>query len=90
MELDRIGSQCRAVRSRSGCPLPCSHTTGHSFAQWLDGDLERFKLRLPEHVRQGMVASSLRCTGRGDHAAGARSARFGRSDGWPSFVARTF
>jgi E3 ubiquitin-protein ligase ATL6/9/15/31/42/55 len=91
MELDRIGSQRRAVRSRSGRPLPRSHSTGHSFAQRLDGDLERFTLRLPEHVRQGMVAASLRRTGRGDRAAaGARSARLGRSDRWPSFVARTF
>ncbi|KAK3128729.1 hypothetical protein QOZ80_6BG0465650 [Eleusine coracana subsp. coracana] len=92
VELDRIGSQRRAVRSRSGRPLPRSHSTGHSLApRRLDGDLERFTLRLPEHVRREMVASSLRRTGPWRGAAGAaRSARMGRSDRWPSFIARTF
>jgi E3 ubiquitin-protein ligase ATL6/9/15/31/42/55 len=85
VELDRIGSQRRAVRSWSGRPLPRSH----SFAQRLDRDLERFTLRLPEHVRQGMVAESLRRRGPG-RAVGARSARLGRSDRWPSFIVRTF
>ncbi|XP_062228460.1 RING-H2 finger protein ATL32-like [Phragmites australis] len=96
MELERIGSQRRAVRSRSGRPLPRSHSTGHSLATRLDGDLERFTLRLPEHVRRGMVAAagegSLRRTGprEGRGGGGARSARLGRSDRWPSFIARTF
>ncbi|KAL6861806.1 hypothetical protein ACP4OV_017506 [Aristida adscensionis] len=103
MELERIGSQRRAVRrSRSGRPLVArSHSTGHSLAARLDGDLERFTLRLPEHVRRGLVAAageqSLRRTGprdaRGGAGAGgggARSARLGRSDRWPSFIARTF
>ena len=60
MELERIGSQRRAVRSRSGRPpplVPRSHSTGHSLATRLDGDLERFTLRLPEHVRREMVAA---------------------------------
>ncbi|KAG2605480.1 hypothetical protein PVAP13_4NG131000 [Panicum virgatum] len=98
MELERIGSQRRAVRSRSGRPpplVPRSHSTGHSLAPRLDGDLERFTLRLPEHVRREMVAAgeeSLRHTGPagGRSGAGARSARLGRSDRWPSFITRTF
>jgi E3 ubiquitin-protein ligase ATL6/9/15/31/42/55 len=94
MELERIGSQRRAVRSRSGRLVPRSHSTGHSLATRLDGDLERFTLRLPEHVRREMVAAgeeSLRRTGpRRAGGAGARSARLGRSDRWPSFITRTF
>ncbi|XP_040381381.1 E3 ubiquitin-protein ligase ATL31-like [Oryza brachyantha] len=94
MELERIGSQRRAVRSRSGRPLPRSHSTGHSLAATrLDGDLERFTLRLPEHVRREMVAAageeSMRRTAVRE-SRGARSARIGRSDRWPSFIARTF
>ncbi|KAL5199235.1 hypothetical protein ABZP36_020438 [Zizania latifolia] len=92
MELERIGSQRRAMRSRSGRPLPRSHSTGHSLAPRLDGDLERFTLRLPEHVRREMVAvageESLRRTA-GREGRGARSARIGRSDRWPSFIVRT-
>jgi E3 ubiquitin-protein ligase ATL6/9/15/31/42/55 len=101
MELERIGSQRRAVRSRSGRPaappiVPRSHSTGHSLATRLDGDLERFTLRLPEHVRREMVAAageeSLRRTGprERDARGGNRSARLGRSDRWPSFITRTF
>ncbi|CAD6337214.1 unnamed protein product [Miscanthus lutarioriparius] len=103
MELERIGSQRRAVRSRSGrpaappVPVPRSHSTGHSLATRLNGDLERFTLRLPEHVRREMVAAageeSLRRTGARERDArgngGARSARLGRSDRWPSFITRT-
>lgn len=94
MELERIGSQRRAVRSQSGRPLPRSHSTGHSLTTRLDGDHERFTLRLPEHVRREMVAAgeeSLRRTGvrEGRVGGGARSARIGRSDRWPSFIART-
>ncbi|KAG8076835.1 hypothetical protein GUJ93_ZPchr0006g44025 [Zizania palustris] len=91
-ELERIGSQRRAVRSRSGRPLPRSHSTGHSLAPRLDGDLDRFTLRLPEHLRREMVAAafeeSLRRTA-GRECRGARSARIGRSDRWPSFIVRT-
>ncbi|KAM0918117.1 hypothetical protein ACQ4PT_008772 [Festuca glaucescens] len=91
-ELERIGSLRRAVRSRSGRPFSRAHSTGHSLSARLDRDLERFTLRLPEQVRREMVAAgeeSLRRTvGRG--VAGARSARIGRSDRWPSFIARTF
>jgi len=60
MELEWIGSQRRAVRSRSGRPpplVPWSHSTGHSLAMRLDDDLERFTLRLPEHMRREMVAA---------------------------------
>ncbi|KAF8660803.1 hypothetical protein HU200_057390 [Digitaria exilis] len=104
MELERIGSQRRAVRLRSRsvrqppAPLlvPRSHSTGHSLATRLDGDLERFTLRLPEHVRREMVAAgeeSLRRTapaaGR-DHQQEEGRARLGRSDRWPSFITRTF
>jgi E3 ubiquitin-protein ligase ATL6/9/15/31/42/55 len=96
MELERIGSQRRAVRSRSGRPAPLvprSHSTGHSLATTrLDGDVERFTLRLPELVRREMVAAageeSLRRTGLRERG-GARSARLGRSDRWPSFITRT-
>ncbi|OQU76061.1 hypothetical protein SORBI_3010G086400 [Sorghum bicolor] len=103
MELERIGSQRRALRSRSGrpaappVPVPRSHSTGHSLATRLDGDLERFTLCLPEHVRREMVAAageeSLRRTGPRDARGGnggARSARLGWSDRWPSFITRTF
>ncbi|CAN6214558.1 unnamed protein product [Urochloa humidicola] len=102
MELERIGSLRRAMRSRSGrpapapaeTPVPRSHSTGHSLAARLGGDdLERFTLRLPEHVRREMLVAageeSLRRTGR-ERAGAARSARFGRSDRWPSFITRTF
>ncbi|KAF8772647.1 hypothetical protein HU200_005611 [Digitaria exilis] len=106
MELERIGSQRRAVRLRSRsvrqppAPLhvPRSHSTGHSLAtRRLDGDLERFTLRLPEHVRREMVAAgeeSLRRTapaaGRDHQQEEGRGARLGRSDRWPSFITRTF
>ncbi|KAG8092711.1 hypothetical protein GUJ93_ZPchr0012g19246 [Zizania palustris] len=92
MELERIGSQRRAVRSRSGRPLPRSHSTGHSLAPLLGGDLERFTLRLPEHVRREMVAAtgeSLRRTA-GREGRGGSGARNARSDRWPSFIVRTF
>ncbi|XP_039771968.1 predicted GPI-anchored protein 58 [Panicum virgatum] len=51
MELERIGSQCRAVRSRSGRPpplVPRSHSTGHSLATRLDGDLEQREFAFEE------------------------------------------
>jgi len=41
MELERIGSQRRAVRSRS-------HSTGHSLATRLDGDLEQREFAFEE------------------------------------------
>jgi E3 ubiquitin-protein ligase ATL6/9/15/31/42/55 len=86
-ELERIGSLRRAARSRSGRPFSRAHSTGHSLSARIDRDLERFTLRLPERVRREMVSAgeeSLRRT------VGARSARIGRSDRWPSFIARTF
>ena len=52
------------MRSRSGRkPVPTqlarSHSTGHSLAVRLDRDLERFRLRLPEHARTEMVVIEL-------------------------------
>ncbi|KAJ1258617.1 hypothetical protein BS78_10G089900 [Paspalum vaginatum] len=94
-ELDRIGSQRRAVRwrSRSERVVVRSRSTGHSLAApRVDGggDLERFTLRLPEHVRREMVAAageeSLSRTGPRGGSNGSRSAR---SDRWPSLIART-
>ncbi|CAN6202070.1 unnamed protein product [Urochloa humidicola] len=106
IELERIGSQRRAMRSRSGRPavapspapeeppVPRSHSMGHSLAAARlggDGSLERFTLRLPEHVRREMVAAGEESLRRAVAAgAGARSARLGRSDRWPSFITRTF
>ncbi|KAL6911524.1 hypothetical protein ACP4OV_000329 [Aristida adscensionis] len=104
-ELQQIGSQRRAMRSRSGrrpaaTPLARSHSTGHSLAARLDGDLDRFTLRLPEHVRREMVAAGehslqLLQSRRGRRAGegssrGGRSAPLGRSGRWQSRLARTF
>uniref|UniRef100_A0ACD5V9E0 Uncharacterized protein n=1 Tax=Avena sativa TaxID=4498 RepID=A0ACD5V9E0_AVESA len=79
-ELERIGSLRRAVRSRSGRPFSRAHSTGHSLSA-------RFTLRLPEQVRREMMAAAAEeCLRR----TVGRSARIGRSDRWPSFIARTF
>ena len=75
LELQQIGTQRRAMRSRSAAPtqLARSHSTGHSLAVRLDRDLERFTLRLPEHVRREIVAA-------GEHSAIATRAKsWGRS-----------
>ncbi|WVZ71993.1 hypothetical protein U9M48_020519 [Paspalum notatum var. saurae] len=57
VEMERIGSQRRAVWSWSGQVVPQSHSTGHSLAApRVDGvDRERFTLRQLEHVRREMV-----------------------------------
>jgi E3 ubiquitin-protein ligase ATL6/9/15/31/42/55 len=102
LELQQIGTQRRAMRSRSGRkPAPTqlarSHSTGHSLAVRLDRDLERFTLRLPEHVRREMVAAgeqSMRLR-RGRRAGegssrGGRSAPLGRASRWQSLLAGTF
>uniref|UniRef100_A0A0E0CRS1 RING-type E3 ubiquitin transferase n=1 Tax=Oryza meridionalis TaxID=40149 RepID=A0A0E0CRS1_9ORYZ len=90
LELQAIGSQQRAMRSRSGlrpktsaAKLPRSHSTGHSLAVRLDGDLERYTLRLPEHVHREMVAAGSRAC-----AAGGDS-RFSRSGRWSSFLSNS-
>ncbi|CAM0148271.1 unnamed protein product [Urochloa decumbens] len=109
MELQQIGSQRRAMRSRSGrrpvatAQLARSHSTGHSLAVRLDRDMERFTLRLPEHVRREMVAAAAsehyssqsrrgRRAGEGSsRGGGGRSAPLGRPAGrWQSLLARTF
>ena len=103
LELQQIGTQRRAMRSRSGRkPVPTqlarSHSTGHSLAVRLDRDLERFTLRLPEHVRREMVAAGEhhsmqlrrgRRAGEGS-SRGGRSAPLGRAGRWQSLLARTF
>ncbi|KAG0534979.1 hypothetical protein BDA96_04G326300 [Sorghum bicolor] len=103
LELQQIGTQRRAVRSRSGRkPAPTqlarSHSTGHSLAVRLDRDLERFTLRLPEHVRREMVAAGEhhsmqlrrgRRAGEGS-SRGGRSAPLGRPGRWQSLLAGTF
>ncbi|XP_034601395.1 uncharacterized protein [Setaria viridis] len=66
LELQRIGTHRRAMRSRSGTQPPTAaklarwHSTGHShsLAARLDRDLELFTLRLPEQVRREMVAAA--------------------------------
>ncbi|XP_062220306.1 E3 ubiquitin-protein ligase ATL31-like [Phragmites australis] len=102
MELKQIGSQRRAMRSRSGrrpvrTQLTRSHSTGHSLAVRLDRDLERFTLLLPEHVRREMVAAGehslqLRRGRRVEEGSsrGGRSGPLRRSGRWQSLLARTF
>ncbi|CAL4885467.1 unnamed protein product [Urochloa decumbens] len=106
LELQQIGTQRRAMRSRSGrrpvatAQLARSHSTGHSLAVRLDRDMERFTLRLPEHVRREMVAAaasehysaqSRRGRRYGEGSSRGRSAPLGRPEGrWQSLLARTF
>ncbi|GJN22346.1 hypothetical protein PR202_gb09901 [Eleusine coracana subsp. coracana] len=54
MELEQIANQ----RRRRATRLARAHSTGHSLADRLDRDMERFTLRLPDHVRREMVAAS--------------------------------
>ncbi|KAL5207095.1 hypothetical protein ABZP36_031530 [Zizania latifolia] len=99
MELQAIGTQLRAMRmrSRSGlrpvaAKLVRSHSTGHSLAVRLDSDLERFTLRLPEHVHREMVAAGEqsarhgRRVGEGSSRGGRSFPRLSRSGRWPSFL----
>ncbi|TVU28587.1 hypothetical protein EJB05_20109, partial [Eragrostis curvula] len=103
VELQQIGNQRRAMRSRSGrrpamtTQLARSHSTGHSLAVRLDRDLERFTLRLPEHVRREMLAAgehslqSLRGRRAGEGSSrGGRSGPLGRAGRWQSLLVRTF
>ncbi|KAJ1281145.1 hypothetical protein BS78_04G285900 [Paspalum vaginatum] len=102
LELNQIGTQRRAIRSRTGRrpvakQLARSHSTGHSLAVRLDRDMERFTLRLPEHVRREMVTAgehSLqlrrgRRSGEGS-SRGGRSVPPGQPGRWQSLLARTF
>uniref|UniRef100_A0A0E0K5G4 RING-type E3 ubiquitin transferase n=1 Tax=Oryza punctata TaxID=4537 RepID=A0A0E0K5G4_ORYPU len=102
LELQAIGSQLRAMRSRSGlrtktsaAKLLRSHSTGHSLGVRLDDDLERFTLRLPEHVHKEMVAAGEQSVRRGRRlgegiSLGARcSTRFSRSGRWSSFLSNS-
>ncbi|CAL9185090.1 E3 ubiquitin-protein ligase ATL31-like [Musa acuminata AAA Group] len=61
IELTRIGSERREARSRRGrrsTKLPRSHSTGHSVAQPQEGeDVDRYTLRLPEHIRREIFAA---------------------------------
>ncbi|KAG1366556.1 E3 ubiquitin-protein ligase ATL31 [Cocos nucifera] len=66
-ELERIVSRKRAMRSRSGrrpvgsgslpARFPRSHSTGHSVLQPGE-NVDRFTLRLPEHIRREIFASA--------------------------------
>uniref|UniRef100_A0ACD5ZJZ8 Uncharacterized protein n=1 Tax=Avena sativa TaxID=4498 RepID=A0ACD5ZJZ8_AVESA len=90
MELQRIGTQRRAMRSRPKAgtkKLVRSHSTGHSVAAVrLDRDLERFTLRLPEHLRREMIAAGEQRAGEGS----SRGGRLGRSGSkWPTFLRYT-
>ncbi|RLN08932.1 E3 ubiquitin-protein ligase ATL31-like [Panicum miliaceum] len=90
------------MRPRSGRrPAPTqlarSHSTGHSLAVRLDHDLERFTLRLPEHVRREMIAagehnSQLRRGRRAGEGSsrGGRNAPLSRLGRWQSLITRTF
>jgi E3 ubiquitin-protein ligase ATL6/9/15/31/42/55 len=95
MELQRIGTQRRAMRSRpkAGKLLVRSHSAGHSLSGVrLDRDLERFTLRLPEHLRREMIAAGEQSTRRGQRGGGEGSSRGGRlgpSGKWPSFLRYT-
>ena len=90
--LQQMGTQRRpashAVAVGAPTQLARSHSTGHSLAVRLDRDLERFTLRLPEHLRREIVAA-------GEHSAIAtrakswgRSSRGGRTAAAPPSAGR--
>ncbi|XP_064965339.1 E3 ubiquitin-protein ligase ATL6-like [Musa acuminata AAA Group] len=57
--LARIGSRTREARSRSGRrppKFPRSHSTGHSVVR-PEEDLDRYTLRLPEHIQKEIFAA---------------------------------
>ncbi|CAM0944035.1 unnamed protein product [Alopecurus aequalis] len=97
LELQRIGTQRRAMRSRPAkakatAKLVRSHSTGHSPAVVrLDRDLERFTLRLPEHVRREIIAALEQSSRRGQRAGegSGHGGRLGRAGKWPSFLRYT-
>jgi E3 ubiquitin-protein ligase ATL6/9/15/31/42/55 len=65
IELERIGSQRRAIRAKSvrqQPKFPRSHSTGHSLeappeAVRPAGTADKYTLRLPDHIRKEMIAS---------------------------------
>ncbi|KAF8693366.1 hypothetical protein HU200_038755 [Digitaria exilis] len=98
MELQRIGTQRRAVRSSGRQPQP--PTTAQLAGRWRStGDLERYTLRLPESVRREMVAASehsslqVRRRGeeRGDDGGSGRSEPLiaGRPGTWQTLLGRS-
>ncbi|PUZ76003.1 hypothetical protein GQ55_1G256100 [Panicum hallii var. hallii] len=111
LELHRIGTQQRAMRSRPGSGPAATtapqlarwhHSTGgRSLAARLDRDLERFTLRLPEHVRREIVAAAAERSlqlrrGRGAAGGGGSGGRsaplvgLGRLGGWQSLLGTVF
>ncbi|KAG2658937.1 E3 ubiquitin-protein ligase Os03g0188200-like [Panicum virgatum] len=102
LELHRIGTQRRAMRSRSGSGpatmAPPQLPRRQSLAARLDRDLERFTLRLPEHVRREIVAAAAEHSlqlrrERGAAGGGGRSAPLvglGRPGGWQSLLGTAF
>ncbi|CAL9771504.1 unnamed protein product [Musa acuminata subsp. burmannicoides] len=100
-ELLRIGSQRRAARPRSGrrpAKLPRSHSTGHSEVRPVE-DVDRYTLRLPEHIRKEIFAArkfhrSTSCVafptaGEGSSRRGPRGGGWeGSGRGWRSFRLR--
>ncbi|KAJ3676936.1 hypothetical protein LUZ60_002660 [Juncus effusus] len=104
LELERIGSVRRAMRSKSSRRpprLPRSHSTGHSLSsatQTRDYP-ERYTLKLPEPVLRSIIAAGkLKRTasliqfptaGEGSSRAGYRgTVRMGRSGRWPGLLVR--
>ncbi|CAL5021575.1 unnamed protein product [Urochloa decumbens] len=69
LELQRIGSQRRAMSGRPAAAEKLARSHG-SLAARLDRDLERFTLRLPEHVRREVVAAAA-----AEHGARRRACR---------------
>lgn len=65
IELERIGSQRRALRAKSvrqQPEFPRSHSTGHSLgappaAVRPDGSINKYTLRLPDHIKKEIIAS---------------------------------
>jgi E3 ubiquitin-protein ligase ATL6/9/15/31/42/55 len=65
IELERIGSQRRAIRAKSvrqQPKFPRSHSTGHSLAEppeavKSDRSADKYTLRLPDHIRKEIIAS---------------------------------
>ncbi|CAL9105511.1 unnamed protein product [Musa textilis] len=102
MELARIGSQKREARSRSGRrppKFPRSHSTGHSVVRSVE-DVDRYTLRLPEHIRKEIfaarkfhrsascVASPTAGEGSSRRGHGGGGGGEGSSRGWWSFRPR--
>ncbi|XP_078150741.1 E3 ubiquitin-protein ligase ATL31-like [Carex rostrata] len=107
VELERIGSQKRALRAKSlrqQQQFSCSHSNGHSHAASPIevrpdiGIVDKFTLRLPDHIRKEIMAlgqlkraRSLQgeASSRQGYREGSirmgRSVQVGRLERWPSF-----